>query len=59
MRLLGSPAAGRPDPRREEPAGARLPYARHLDDATIETRDGRLLQILQLRGLPSETAETE
>ena len=41
------------------PAGEKLPYARHVDDATIATRDGRLLQILQLRGLPSETAETE
>jgi len=49
----------RPDPRREAPAGARLPYAAHIDDATIETRDGRLMQVIQLRGLPSETADTE
>jgi len=49
----------RPDPRREQPAGARLPYAAHIDDATIATRDGRLMQVIQLRGLPSETADTE
>jgi type IV secretion system protein VirB4 len=48
-----------PDPRRERPAGARLPYARHVDDATLETRDGRLLQILHVRGLPFETEDTE
>ena len=49
----------RPDPRREKSAGDRLPYALHLDDATLQTRDGRLLQIIKLRGLPSETADTD
>ena len=48
-----------PDPRREVLAGHRLPYARHLDDATIETRDGRLLQFIHLTGFPFETADTE
>ena len=43
----------------EERVGARLPYARHVDDATLETRDGRLLQVLHLAGLPFETAGTE
>jgi type IV secretion system protein VirB4 len=51
--------AQRPDPRGETPAGLKLPFARHVDDATIETRDGRLFQTLQLRGLPAETADTE
>ena len=51
--------ADTPDPRREQAAGARLPYARHLDDATIETRDGRLLQCLRLAGFPFETADTQ
>ncbi|MBW3559466.1 MAG: VirB4 family type IV secretion system protein [Proteobacteria bacterium] len=51
--------AGRPDPKKEQPAGARLPYARHVDDATLELRDGRLMQILHLRGFPFETADTE
>ena len=46
-------------PAREQAAGARLPYARHIDDATIETRDGRLLQVLHLKGFPFETADTE
>ncbi len=44
--------------RRERPAGERLPYARHLDDTTIETRDGLLLKILHLQGFAFETADT-
>ncbi len=51
--------APKPDQQREQPAGARLPYARHVDDATIETRDGRLIQVLHLAGFPFETADTE
>ena len=47
------------DPDREQPAGARLPYARHVDDATLQTRDGRLLQFIHLRGFAFETADTE
>jgi type IV secretion system protein VirB4 len=49
----------KPDERREQAAGARLPYARHVDDATIQTRDGRLLQTLHLSGYPFETADTD
>lgn len=48
-----------PNPQREKPAGARLPYERLIDDSTIQTRDGRLMQVLRLRGLPFETAETD
>jgi type IV secretion system protein VirB4 len=44
---------------REKPAGAHLPYARHVDDHTIETRDGMLMQVVHLRGLLFETADTE
>ena len=44
---------------REKPAGDHLPYARHVDDYTIETRDGLLMQTIQLRGLHFETADTE
>lgn len=44
--------------RRELPAGAHLPYARHLNDHTIETRDGLLMQVIHLRGLLFETADT-
>jgi type IV secretion system protein VirB4 len=44
---------------REAPVGRHLPYARHVDDHTIETRDGLLLQVLHLDGLLFETADTE
>jgi type IV secretion system protein VirB4 len=44
---------------REQPAGKHLPYARHVDDHTIETREGLLMQVIQIRGLLFETADTE
>jgi type IV secretion system protein VirB4 len=44
---------------REQPSGKHLPYARHVDDHTIETRDGLLCQVIQVRGLLFETADTE
>ncbi|MEL7217249.1 MAG: VirB4 family type IV secretion/conjugal transfer ATPase [Pseudomonadota bacterium] len=59
MQLL--PALTR-DPKaiaREAPAGAHLPYARHIDDVTIETRDGLLMQTIKLSGLLFETADSE
>jgi type IV secretion system protein VirB4 len=49
------------DPRiiaREKPAGAHLPYAVQRDDHTIETHDGLLMQVIKLRGLMFETADT-
>jgi type IV secretion system protein VirB4 len=49
----------RVNPRKEMTAGKRLPYARHLDDVTIETRDGLLMQVIHLAGLPFETADSE
>lgn len=45
--------------RKESSAGKRLPYARHLDDVTLETRDGLLMQVIHLAGLPFETADSE
>ena len=45
--------------RRDKPAGARLPYLRHVDDMTLETRDGLLMQVIHLRGLPFETLDSE
>jgi type IV secretion system protein VirB4 len=45
--------------KRERKAATMLPYARHLDDATLVTRDGALLQILHITGFPFETADTE
>jgi type IV secretion system protein VirB4 len=44
---------------RERPAGFHLPYARHVNDATIETRDGLLMQVIHVRGLLFETADTD
>jgi len=43
---------------REAPAGAHLPYARHIDDVTIQTRDGLLMQTIRLAGLLFETADS-
>lgn len=43
---------------REAPAGRHLPYARHVDDHTLETRDGMLMQVIALRGLLFETADS-
>lgn len=44
---------------REKPAGAHLPYTRHVDDVTIETRDGLLMQVIKINGLLFETADTD
>jgi type IV secretion system protein VirB4 len=44
---------------RETSAGSRLPYARLVDDRTIETRDGLLMQVLRIGGLLFETADTD
>ncbi len=43
---------------REAPAGAHLPYARHIDDVTVQTRDGLLMQTIRLGGLLFETADS-
>lgn len=44
---------------REQAAGSHLPYARHVDDVTLATRDGLLLQTIRLGGLLFETADTD
>jgi len=44
---------------REVGVGTRLPYARHIDDYTIQTRDGLLLQFIKVTGLPFETVDSE
>ena len=59
MQLL--PALTR-DPKvveREKPVGHHLPFARHVDAHTLETRDGLLMQVVHLRGLLFETADTD
>jgi len=44
---------------KEQSGGSHLPYARHVDDVTLETRDGLLMQTVRLGGLLFETADTE
>ena len=59
MQLL-PPLTTKPDAAaREQPAGKHLPYGRHVDDHTIETRDGLLMQVIQVRGLLFETADSD
>lgn len=58
MQLLPSLSRGAVTVQREQTAGVHLPYARHVDDHTIETRNGLLLQTIRLRGLLFETADT-
>jgi type IV secretion system protein VirB4 len=45
--------------RREVHAGDRLPFDRHLDEATIRLRDGALMRTLQIGGLEFETADSD
>jgi type IV secretion system protein VirB4 len=59
MQLLPPLSADARTIAREQPAGAHLPYARHVDDVTIETRDGLLMQTIRLGGLLFETADTD
>jgi type IV secretion system protein VirB4 len=44
---------------REKPVGHHLPYARQVDRHTLETRDGLLCQVIHLRGLLFETADSD
>ena len=59
MQLLSPLTRDRKAMNREKPAGHHLPYARHVDDHNIETRDGMLMQVIHLRGLLFETADTD
>lgn len=45
--------------KREARAGDRLPYARHLDERTLQLRDGSLMRMMRVPGLPFETDEWE
>ena len=44
---------------RENAVASHLPLARHVDANTLETRDGLLMQVISLRGLLFETADTD
>jgi type IV secretion system protein VirB4 len=59
MQLLPPLTRDRRAASKEQPAGKHLPYARHVDAHTVETRDGLLMQVIHLRGLLFETADTE
>ncbi len=48
MQLLPSLSQGAHTVKREQAAGMHLPYARHVNDCTLETRDG-LSQTRNLR----------
>jgi type IV secretion system protein VirB4 len=43
----------------EVAVGDRLPYLGHLDEVTLKTRDGLLIQTIHLRGFPFETASDD
>lgn len=45
--------------RREKKAADMLPYARHIDETTLATREGAQIQILHLQGFSFETADTQ
>ena len=45
--------------RREKRVGDRLPYAGLLNSKTLRLRDGALMQVLAITGLPFETADAE
>lgn len=55
MRRGSASTVAKHDPR----AGDRLPYAGHINDHTLATRDGDLIQMIQLDGVAFETADSE
>ncbi len=59
MQFLSSLKQRKPEFSQEKHAGIHLPYARHVDDHTVETRDGMLLQVIHLRGFLFETADSD
>ncbi|MFT3816328.1 MAG: VirB4 family type IV secretion/conjugal transfer ATPase [Rubrivivax sp.] len=44
---------------REVRAGTRLPYARQLADGTVQLRDGALMRVIRVPGLPFETDDAD
>ena len=43
--------------RTEERVSRFIPYTRHVNDTTLKTKEGYLLKILKIEGLPFETAD--
>lgn len=58
MQFVPGLNASGPEFEREESGGRRLPYARHVDDRTIELRDGSIMQIIKIEGLLFETLDS-
>lgn len=56
-------AAGKKDTRfgssavREEDVSRFVPYTRHVDETTIKTKEGYLLKVIKIEGMPFETAD--
>lgn len=44
---------------KEKPVGAHLPWSHQVDEHTIATHDGRLMQFIRVAGLPFETADSD
>lgn len=44
---------------KEAKAGDRLPYARHIDATTLRLRDGAVMRMIQVPGLPFETEDAQ
>ncbi|GEO01168.1 type VI secretion protein [Novosphingobium sediminis] len=59
MQFLSGLTGSGPAFEQEQSAGSRLPYQRHIDDRTIELRDGSLMQVIKLAGLQFETSDAE
>ena len=59
MQLLPALTSSAKTVAREASAGRHLPYGHHVDDHTIATRDGLLMQVIGLRGMLFETADTD
>jgi type IV secretion system protein VirB4 len=43
--------------RTEDSVSRFVPYTRHVDDTTLKTKDGYLLKIIKVEGMPFETAD--
>jgi len=43
--------------RTEESISRFIPYTRHIDETTIKTKEGYLLKVIRIEGMPFETAD--
>jgi len=59
LQFLSSLSANEQAAKRERSVGSRLPYAAQIDDRTLLTLDGLLMQVIHLGGFLFETADTD